>query len=475
MGNTAIVAKSADESIAPKIVPINESEVDRRRNKRGERGIKPHSVVNLAQLYRERLLCGGVLPTEIRRSAKLSDGLKILISAMIEIQATNPEVRPKVASLAREIGKSKDQTRRLIHEGERKGLLRVEHRRSPEAPSLNLPSIYEFLYEPSIFDASADERETPKRRPSKSTQGTGIPASTCTSARRCTGASAPTLPVSLQGGVLAEMLPISNTSSSTPTTNTNLTPTPPPALDFTRPSQSCGGGGGDNKPQSKQKERGHPESDEDLDLTWEDREAGQRIERKSGLSFVIDGPTLVCIKRMLGEYDSTLRTLACLVTPEMFAGSANPIGLLRYKIGQRQSFSALYDAADLPACELCEDTGDFRDPDFVRDLPATYYCDECDEGPRLQAKHRAAEKAHLWNERVPAHSVKYWWPQLEEKWAETVPDMGESFNTWLAACSDLSKSMVDRGEVSHPDFTLQFALDHWEDIVRAREDSDACL
>lgn len=296
---TASVSHAAEESkvLGSSVIPINESETKRRQKLRKNKKIEANLPVNVAQLYKEKLICGGLVPTEIRRSPKLSDGLKSLIGALIEMQATMPEVRPSIARLAMETSKGPDQVRRLIREGEKLSILRVTRRKSQANPSMNDTNLYEILYNPEIFEAPEPAIESPAKkkrerarkkqatRESEPAQSTGESATTTESGSRGTCENAGIPPSENARAVLANPQGNSNITAATQGSNTRIE-TPPP-------SSHGGGGDGSNSLQSRKSEGESLEWHKDVTQLYpEDLEAIRRIERKTEVGLHIERPRL---------------------------------------------------------------------------------------------------------------------------------------------------------------------------------------
>lgn len=87
----------------------------------------------------------GTLPADLRRSSAISDAAKLMWSALAEMEAIMPEVRPGLLRLAREIGKSRSTAIRAIEELEDNGLIQVLRQPRQKARPENSTNLYRFI------------------------------------------------------------------------------------------------------------------------------------------------------------------------------------------------------------------------------------------------------------------------------------------------------------------------------------------
>lgn len=88
-----------------------------------------------------------LVPEALARRSEIGDGAKLLYAKLRQYEGKHGEARPKVATLAADLGKSRRRIEAYIAQLVKLGLIEVELRRASHRPSL-----YVFLDHPWLFD-----------------------------------------------------------------------------------------------------------------------------------------------------------------------------------------------------------------------------------------------------------------------------------------------------------------------------------
>jgi hypothetical protein len=103
------------------------------------------------QLSKEGRWYFGTLPQELRMSEDISDAAKVMYSALAQMEATMPEVRPSLERLRKEVGKSRSATIRALNELKAKKLIEVTEHPQKGVHPLYSTNVYRFLLNPDYL------------------------------------------------------------------------------------------------------------------------------------------------------------------------------------------------------------------------------------------------------------------------------------------------------------------------------------
>lgn len=104
------------------------------------------SVAERIRLYK-KFSRNLLVPEALARRREIGDGAKLLYAKLRQYEGKNGEARPKIATLAADLGKSRRRIEAYIAELVKLGLIEVELRRASHRPSR-----YVFLDHPWLFD-----------------------------------------------------------------------------------------------------------------------------------------------------------------------------------------------------------------------------------------------------------------------------------------------------------------------------------
>jgi hypothetical protein len=110
-----------------------------------------------AMVFSPRQLCAkglwrfGTLPKELRMRRDVSDAAKVMYSALAEMEATMPEVRPGINRLASEVGASRSTAIRTLNELKKKHLIEVQKQKRKGRRAIESTNVYRFLLNPKFF------------------------------------------------------------------------------------------------------------------------------------------------------------------------------------------------------------------------------------------------------------------------------------------------------------------------------------